>query len=582
MQEEAFYNLPADSKIEQIKFIKNKGFTALDKNENELFVIYMYDNGPDYESEGLIRIIDNNKIGFANLQGDIEIPAAFDAALPFNDKLTAVCKGCSIKQVEEHSELVGGTWGFINKSGQLVIPYRYEKVIQNFSNGIAKVELNKSVIRINKTADEIVGEKMNYKAWINVFEKVTNLISKLYLNDNYAVKNSYAKNADYLFVDKNVSYLKCALNSRDKKIIEYDFIPWTDFSLNHNKDDFASPLLTNEFVIVTEYAVVYKSFQASDLTSEELSVAEEFDTILHDVLDYNALYQLQEEELNFPENIQVISTKVYNYFVDLQITIPGSKLPEADKWKTICKNRMLHLHLVPDIGEVISNWIITQPDVLNVYYTSVEDSLLAIFNESLDLALSSNNSSDEIYLDGKEKIRALFNASNSYVNVLYDRYEKRLQRWLLLDKEMIVFPSEDNIFGDYEQKRTPDTLLDYAPQLSEEFKKIPLAQTNNLSELINLFNRYQLEAENNPGQWEDGNMVLGARPKEYKPSPEELILNEIGNRIKYIVSQTPKPEVEFEREINYKNFAITHVDVMGSGRFFYIDEIEDITITLAR
>src|SRR5215813_11985366 len=44
-----------------------RGFIGIDREENLLFNVYPFDNGPDYPSEGLFRIIDNGLIGFADL-----------------------------------------------------------------------------------------------------------------------------------------------------------------------------------------------------------------------------------------------------------------------------------------------------------------------------------------------------------------------------------------------------------------------------------------------------------------------------------------------------------------------------------
>lgn len=43
---------------------------AINKNEELLYEVFVYDNGPDYINDGLFRIIKNKKIGFANEQGD--------------------------------------------------------------------------------------------------------------------------------------------------------------------------------------------------------------------------------------------------------------------------------------------------------------------------------------------------------------------------------------------------------------------------------------------------------------------------------------------------------------------------------
>ncbi len=51
-----------------------KGLIGIDRNENIKYQVFNFDNGPDYPSEGLFRIIQNNKIGYADiLTGEIII-----------------------------------------------------------------------------------------------------------------------------------------------------------------------------------------------------------------------------------------------------------------------------------------------------------------------------------------------------------------------------------------------------------------------------------------------------------------------------------------------------------------------------
>ena len=66
-----------------VEYKEGEGFLALNKNGSILFTIYPFDNGPDYPSEGLFRIIKNGRIGFANELGKIIIEPQFSAALPF-------------------------------------------------------------------------------------------------------------------------------------------------------------------------------------------------------------------------------------------------------------------------------------------------------------------------------------------------------------------------------------------------------------------------------------------------------------------------------------------------------------------
>lgn len=106
------------------------GFVAIDREEKELFQVYSVDNGPDYISEGLFRIVENGKIGFANINGEIVIYPRFDIIFPFSHGLASFCEECiSVpdEQIPEYTKPEGGLWGFINKNGEVVIKPDYNR-----------------------------------------------------------------------------------------------------------------------------------------------------------------------------------------------------------------------------------------------------------------------------------------------------------------------------------------------------------------------------------------------------------------------------------------------------------------------
>ena len=50
------------------------------------------------------------------------IPPSWDFAFPFESGLAVVCNGCTPRPVGEHSEMVGGKWGYIDSQGEVVVP----------------------------------------------------------------------------------------------------------------------------------------------------------------------------------------------------------------------------------------------------------------------------------------------------------------------------------------------------------------------------------------------------------------------------------------------------------------------------
>lgn len=96
---------------------KNKAgkFVLLDQEGQEIYQVYWFDNGPDYIQEGLYRIRQNSKIGYASgITGKVIIEAHYDCAYPFSDGRANVGIGCESKSDGEHSFWIGGEWQWID------------------------------------------------------------------------------------------------------------------------------------------------------------------------------------------------------------------------------------------------------------------------------------------------------------------------------------------------------------------------------------------------------------------------------------------------------------------------------------
>ncbi len=98
---------------------KNFGFVAIDKQQNVLYTVFPFDNGPDYASDGLFRIISNNKIGYADeITGKIIIKPQFDCAFPFENGIARVGSNCVTHANGEHHYWTSDNWLYIDKSGR--------------------------------------------------------------------------------------------------------------------------------------------------------------------------------------------------------------------------------------------------------------------------------------------------------------------------------------------------------------------------------------------------------------------------------------------------------------------------------
>ncbi len=140
-----------------IAFVIKKGdnkIVAIDRQEKELFQVKTYDNGPDYLKDGLFRIIENEKTGFANMNGEIVIPPKFKTVYPFSEERAAFCLNCSQIESGEHLIDTGGKWGYIDKKGEIVIAAQYD-MVYSFIEGKAVVKLGNEKFYIDKNGNRI-------------------------------------------------------------------------------------------------------------------------------------------------------------------------------------------------------------------------------------------------------------------------------------------------------------------------------------------------------------------------------------------------------------------------------------------
>lgn len=120
-QQQIWYN---EDKLAEIRI--HDGIYYLHANGKIAKSIY-FDNGADPFKEGLARTIRNHKIGFINKNLDIVIAPAYDFAFPFENGRSQVCNGCTKQKDGEHTAVVGGQWGYIDKTGKVIIAIKHNQ-----------------------------------------------------------------------------------------------------------------------------------------------------------------------------------------------------------------------------------------------------------------------------------------------------------------------------------------------------------------------------------------------------------------------------------------------------------------------
>ena len=85
--------------------------------------VVTWDNGADDFAEGLARTLMDGKIAYLDEHFEVVVPPRYDWGWPFEDGLALVCRDCRREQApgEEHTAVVGGIWGFIDRAGNEVV-----------------------------------------------------------------------------------------------------------------------------------------------------------------------------------------------------------------------------------------------------------------------------------------------------------------------------------------------------------------------------------------------------------------------------------------------------------------------------
>jgi WG containing repeat len=94
-------------------------WVILDGKKTTLYEVFIYDNGPDYPADGLIRVVKNGKIGYADARTyTIVIEPQFDCAFPFENGKARVSNQCRTVKDGEYSVWESDAWQVVDKQGK--------------------------------------------------------------------------------------------------------------------------------------------------------------------------------------------------------------------------------------------------------------------------------------------------------------------------------------------------------------------------------------------------------------------------------------------------------------------------------
>ena len=97
-------------------------WVIMNSKKMALYAVFVYDNGPDYAADGLIRVVKNSKIGYADAKTyEIVIEPQFDCAYPFENGKAKVSTKCQTVKEGEYSVWKSDTWQYVDKNGKFQI-----------------------------------------------------------------------------------------------------------------------------------------------------------------------------------------------------------------------------------------------------------------------------------------------------------------------------------------------------------------------------------------------------------------------------------------------------------------------------
>ncbi len=140
-----------DEKVDYVSFRDDNGNYGYKDKAGRIVIPAKFESAWEF-SEGLARVISNDKRGFIDKTGSLVIPAIYDEAWEFSEGLAPVA--------------TGEKFGFINHRGEMVIAPKYDWT-SGFKKGLATVEIGDNYGLINKDGRTVLPIKYQ---WIHFTE----------------------------------------------------------------------------------------------------------------------------------------------------------------------------------------------------------------------------------------------------------------------------------------------------------------------------------------------------------------------------------------------------------------------------
>ncbi len=366
-------------------------------------------------------------------------------------------------------------------------------------------------------------------------------------------------------------------------ISEYVLIPRQNLYQKKTAGEKQFVNLDKSFVTVTPHAVVFRKVLNSVLPDTLKFIAAKYEELFNQLMqtDSNQSIIRQEHGFSTDNGLRVIQMKEYPNYIDLEVAQSGTKLVQKIIPHHFPKNKMIRLTMIPEYGPAHTQWIEQPYHFGDSCIAFSEKTAIAVIDSGFSNAVKNidHYSKNKVCSFCQDQIECAVMSAGCDVSAITHHWKTVVRRLLLIEKDFDPYEDIHRVYPGYEPKLSADSMLDYMGELSVDISQLPETAADKLPELVKLYDQYRKKAKKNPGKWNDGNMILGANDKEYDPSRDELILNEIGNRIKNIIESVKKEEIERIMKVNnikkktirYKHFTFRHSDIIGSGRFTYVN-----------
>lgn len=249
---------PSDKYVPQFKDLNLKTLFEIFDKDYAFTKTLIYSNQYSF-SDGLCIVKKNNRFGFINKSGKVVIPISFEEAKPFSNGFAAV-RGRDSNDRQR--------WGFIDKSGKLVIPYKFKNEPDDFSSEMAIIK------------DDDSGLK-------GAIDKTGNLIVPTLYGNSLLYEIKPFKNGIGLFIESgNRGYVKCQMINTKNEIVR-------DIPFARSMMDIPAVVFDSGYVLQESQSKTRKNSaqqEVVDYTGKTIFIADNVDYTIREVLPNRYMY----------------------------------------------------------------------------------------------------------------------------------------------------------------------------------------------------------------------------------------------------------------------------------------------------